>query len=99
MNPDQQVQPRNNPRGDAEILRSVESALQWMPHVPLERVKVSVSNGWITLSGDVDWPYQTQSTARWLLYLAGVTGVSDQVEIKAGSQRPADSSQRPADST
>ena len=69
-------------RNDTDIARSAENALQWMTFFPKDRVKVMVEDGWITLSGEVDWEYQRQAAAGGVRYLMGVTGVSDQIVVK-----------------
>ncbi|MEO5796804.1 MAG: BON domain-containing protein [Rhodoferax sp.] len=70
-------------RTDGDIARSAEQVLQWVSFLPPGSVKVLVEGGWITLSGDVDWEYQRQAATNAVRYLMGVTGVSDQIGIKA----------------
>ena len=69
-------------RTDADIARSAENVLEWTASLPAGAIKVMVENGWVTLSGDVDWQYQKQAVAYSIRYLMGVTGVSDQMSIK-----------------
>ena len=75
--------PGSSKRNDADIARSAENVLQWTAGLPRDCVKVMVENGWITLSGEVDWGYQRQAAIRAVRYLLGVTGVSDEIAIKA----------------
>lgn len=73
--------PGTNHRSDADIARSTENRLKWlMPNK--NAVNVMVENGWITLSGEVDWVYQKQIANMVVRYLAGVRGVNDQIAIK-----------------
>jgi osmotically-inducible protein OsmY len=72
-------------RDDADIARSAETALEWMGTNTGKNVNVMVENGWLTLSGDVDWQYQRLAAANAVRYLMGVTGVSNQISIKAGA--------------
>ncbi len=74
--------PGPDSRTDADIVRAAENVLQWTALLPLDGVKVMVENGWVTLSGEVDWDYQRQSATRAVRYLLGVTGVSDQIALK-----------------
>jgi len=74
--------PGSAKRSDADVARAVENVLQWTSMLPLDSVKVMVENGWVTLSGEVDWDYQRQSATRAVRYLMGVTGVSDQIALK-----------------
>jgi osmotically-inducible protein OsmY len=69
-------------RNDADIARSAQDVLQWTAYLPKDSVKVMVEDGWITLSGEVDWEYQRQAAVGGVRYLMGVTGVSDQIVVK-----------------
>lgn len=69
-------------RTDADIARSAETALEWMTLPAKNNVQVMVENGWVTLSGEVDWQYQRQAAADGIRNLMGVTGVSNQIAIK-----------------
>lgn len=71
-------------RSDADIAQSVENALAWSAYLPANRVKVLVEKGWVTLTGDLDWEYQRQSTLNAIRYLLGVTGVSNTLTLKTG---------------
>jgi osmotically-inducible protein OsmY len=69
-------------RTDGEIAQSAEHTLQWQVYLPTkDAVKIMVEDGWITLSGKVDWDYQRTSAANAVRYLAGVTGVSNDITI------------------
>jgi hyperosmotically inducible protein len=46
-----------------------------------ESVKVQVEKGWVTLSGEVDWAYQSHVAMRTVSHMRGVTGVSNLVRI------------------
>jgi osmotically-inducible protein OsmY len=67
---------------DAEITVSVKAALHWLTKRPLESVTVGVKDGWITLSGDVDWEYQRQAATAALRNIRGVRGIDDLVSIR-----------------
>ncbi len=68
--------------GDAEIAAAVVDRLAWNVSVPKDAVKVAVSKGWVTLTGDVHWHYQHDAAADAVRTLWGVTGVSNQIAIK-----------------
>lgn len=69
-------------RDDADIAASATNMLAWATAVPDDAVKVLVEDGWITLSGAVDWQYQKQAASDAVRFLIGVKGVSDQIAIK-----------------
>lgn len=69
-------------RSDADIAGAVQNVLSWSTSLPADTVKVKVENGWVTLSGNLDWQYQRQAAKDSVRYLMGVTGVSDLLAIK-----------------
>ncbi|MEO8532036.1 MAG: BON domain-containing protein [Deltaproteobacteria bacterium] len=68
--------------GDAEIAAAAVDRLAWNVSVPKDAVKVAVSKGWVTLTGNVHWHYQHDAAADAVRTLWGVTGVSNQIAIK-----------------
>jgi osmotically-inducible protein OsmY len=68
--------------GDAEIAEAAVNRLAWNVSIPKDVVKVAVSKGWVTLTGDVHWHYQHDAAADAVRTLWGVTGVSNQIAIK-----------------
>jgi len=77
-----------NNRTDADIARSAENVLQWTTYLPKDAVQIKVENGWVTLSGEVEWQYQRQAATAAIRYLMGVSGVSDQITIKTKVSGP-----------
>jgi osmotically-inducible protein OsmY len=69
-------------RADEDMARSATNVLSWNVWVPRDRVKVMVQNGWITLSGDVDWYYQKERAEDAVRHLVGVLGVTSSITIK-----------------
>jgi len=69
-------------RDDEQIAAAAVDRLAWNVSVPKDAVTVKVENGWVTLTGEVDWNYQKQATEADLRRLFGVTGVSNQIAIK-----------------
>jgi len=74
--------PGTSTRTDIDVARSVENVLQWATDVPRGALKVMVENGWITLTGEVDWDYQRQAAASTIRHLTGVRGVSCNIAVK-----------------
>lgn len=67
---------------DVDLARSVAWALEMDSLVPDDMVKASVSGGWVTLRGEVDWDYQRQEAQRVVRNLTGVKGVSNLVTVR-----------------
>ena len=69
-------------RSDADIAQAALHALRWHSLVPDDKVKVEVEDGWVTLTGEVDWAYQAASAEQCLHPLVGVRGVTNQIHLK-----------------
>ena len=69
-------------RTDEEIATAAVDRLAWDVSVPQQCAKVQVENGWITLTGQMDWKYQKDAAEQDLRRLFGVVGVSNQITIK-----------------
>ena len=69
-------------RTDTEIAQAAASALQWNTAVPAGDIDVAVSNGFVTLKGDVNWEFQRAAAANAVKHLKGVRGVSNQLSVK-----------------
>jgi len=69
-------------RTDTEIAQAAVSALKWNTMVPADKVNLAVSNGWITLTGTVDWQYQRHAVERAVRDLMGVKGVTNNITLK-----------------
>jgi osmotically-inducible protein OsmY len=69
-------------RTDSDIAQAAANALQWNTIVPASRVSVAVSNGRITLKGNLDWQYQKDAAARAVRDLTGVLGVNNNIVVQ-----------------
>ena len=69
-------------RTDSEIAAAAVRALQWDALLVPETIDVTVSKGWITLKGTVDWQYKKHEAERVVRNLAGVKGVSNLIEVR-----------------
>jgi len=69
-------------RTDGEIAHALRSALEWDVWVDQERIKSTVSNGWVTLEGDVGLFREREDVERVVRRLAGVRGLYNKIEVK-----------------
>jgi osmotically-inducible protein OsmY len=69
-------------RSDAEIARRAVSALEWSISVPRDAVRVRVENGWVTLTGEVDWAYARDAAAACVRTLIGIKGILNHIEVR-----------------
>lgn len=71
---------------DADIAQRALQVLSWDTEVPQNRVKVKVEQGWVTLSGNLDWNFQRSAAEADVRKLSGVIGVTDDIVIKPSVQ-------------
>lgn len=71
---------------DDEIARRALNVLAWNVVVPTDAVHVKVQNGWVTLSGQVDWNYQREAAMADVRKLTGVAGVINDITLKPSVQ-------------
>lgn len=69
-------------RSDEEIHEAVSDALTWDTTVPEERITVTVSDGYVTLGGTVNWNYQKLKATEDVNYLAGVKGITNNITVE-----------------
>jgi osmotically-inducible protein OsmY len=74
--------PSSAERSDADIAAAAVRALEWDAFVPIEKLDVTVSKGWVTLKGEVEWQYQREDAYRVVHRLAGVKGVTNLIVVK-----------------
>lgn len=67
---------------DAEIAQRIVSMLAWDVSVPDDAIDVKVESGWVTLSGTVDWKYQSEAAKKDASKIGGVLGVTNLVEVR-----------------
>lgn len=67
---------------DVGIAEAASRALELDSLVPANAVKVTVSGGWITLRGEVDWEYERREAERVVRNLVGVKGVTNFITVR-----------------
>ncbi|GAA4685291.1 BON domain-containing protein [Phytohabitans rumicis] len=66
---------------DTDIAEAAKQMLNWAVDVPSDSVKADVRNHTLTLSGTVKWQYQREAAARAVMYLKGVTAVTNSISL------------------
>lgn len=69
-------------RNDTEIAHAALGAWRWHSWVPHEHLQVEVEDGWVTVSGEVDWHYQLKSAEQCVRPLMGVRGLTNKITVK-----------------
>jgi osmotically-inducible protein OsmY len=66
---------------DAEIAAIAAASLKSHVWVPTD-IQATVRNGWVTLTGVVNWEFQQRAATDSVRFLAGVKGVSNNITVK-----------------
>jgi osmotically-inducible protein OsmY len=68
-------------RQDADIRGVALQILMWDSEVPADVLNVQVDNGWVTLTGEVSYPFQRDAAFGDVADLIGVIGVTDEITV------------------
>jgi osmotically-inducible protein OsmY len=81
--------PIGDERTDVDVAAAAVRALERDSRIPTNAVQVSISNGWVTLRGVVDWHYQRREAQRVIRNLAGVKEVTNLITVRSsGTPEP-----------
>jgi osmotically-inducible protein OsmY len=69
-------------RTDEDIAKAAVQVLAWRIQVPKDKVDVTVSDGRVTLTGEVPWQFQRQAAEGAVRPLAGVRAVVNLITLK-----------------
>jgi osmotically-inducible protein OsmY len=68
-------------RSDSEIAGAAAEAIRLNSLLPAGKIQVEVENGWVTLTGQVDWGYQLASAEQCIRPLSGVRGLFNEITV------------------
>jgi osmotically-inducible protein OsmY len=81
--------PTSSERDDEDIAEDITRHLHTSTAIP-KTVKAEVKHGYVTLRGEVAWPYQRDEAERALKYLWGVQGLANLITVKPAGAKSAD---------
>lgn len=67
---------------DHEIAKRIVDMFAWNVLIPHERINVKVEQGWVTLTGTVDWFYQSNEARKAAGRITGVLGATNLISVK-----------------
>jgi osmotically-inducible protein OsmY len=76
--------PSSAERTDEDLAKAALNALQWQTGVPADKIDITVSHGWVTLKGEVEYGYQKREAERAVERLSGVRGVINLIRVQPG---------------
>jgi len=74
--------PGSAERTDNDLAKAVLNALRWDASIPAGKIDVTVSQGWVSLKGEVDYGFQKRDAERAVRRLAGVKGVTNLIIVR-----------------
>lgn len=74
--------PESLRKTDSEILKAAKDQIAWSMKICPQTVRLEIKNGWLTVSGEVEWWHQKNSVSNILNDLEGVSGITNSLTIK-----------------
>ena len=68
-------------RTDSAIAEAAANTLKWDSAVPAGQVQVTLRDGWMTLTGHVEWRYQRDAAEHAVRQLSGVKGITNSIAV------------------
>ena len=68
-------------RDDDEIRGIALQILMWDAEVPADLIDVKVDDGWVTLTGDVSYQFESDAAFEDVADLLGVVGVTNEIRV------------------
>jgi osmotically-inducible protein OsmY len=68
-------------REDAEIRGAALQSLMWDAELHADSIDVKVEDGWVTLSGQVEFQFQSDDAFDDVASLSGVTGITNKIKV------------------
>ena len=74
--------PSDAKTADHEIARRILDMFAWNSLIPQDKIQVKVEHGWVTLTGEVKWHYQSAEAKRVAAQISGGTGMTNSIKIE-----------------
>jgi len=72
-------------KSDNDLVNDILKAMKMDFEVPIDKVKVMVEDGWVTLDGELPWNYQREAAKRSIKKVHGLKGITTNITIKSES--------------
>lgn len=70
-------------KNDNDIADEILNAYKWNWQIPNDKIQVKVENGWVVLTGELNWNYQKEEAKNAIKNLEGIINVSNNITIKS----------------
>jgi osmotically-inducible protein OsmY len=72
----------NKKTADDQIAKRALKIIAWDTTIPNDKIRLKVENGWVTLSGDVEWNFHKKAAEESVRKLSGVFGVTNLITVR-----------------
>lgn len=66
---------------DRDIEKAILNLIRWNTFVDQKDIKIKVTDGWVTLAGDVSWGFQKKRIGRMVEDISGVKGITNLINV------------------
>lgn len=66
---------------DTEIAQAILNALKRQNGISMEKIKVKIDEGWVTITGEVDWEIEKLNVSKTVESILGIKGVNNLITI------------------
>lgn len=80
MDIDVQTFPRFS-KSDIDIAEAINNTIRWNSEIQNEKVEVKVEDGWVTLTGTVNWYFEKRATENLVRKINGVKGIINNIHL------------------
>jgi len=74
--------PGSAERTDPDLAAAVLSALRWDAGIPAGKLDVTVSQGWVTLKGEVEYGFEKKDAERAIRHISGIKGITNLIVVR-----------------
>lgn len=71
---------------DTEIAQTILKALKRQNGISMEKIKVKIDEGWVTLTGEIDWEIEKMHVSKTIESIAGIKGVNNLIGINPNAK-------------
>ncbi|NOX94502.1 MAG: BON domain-containing protein [Alphaproteobacteria bacterium] len=75
--------PSDNVETDESIAEQISNFMKWNTMVPVPDGQAEVRNGFVTLTGEVDWNFERETIKNQITHLSGVRGIDNSINLQS----------------
>ncbi|MBT8472045.1 MAG: BON domain-containing protein [Marinicaulis sp.] len=79
--------PNDDKVTDEVIAERISNLLEWNVIIPDPHIQAEVRNGYVTLTGEVDWNFERDTIKNQVIHMYGVRGVDNRVMLRKKAQK------------